>query len=222
MTGSTDRSKPYVAVVLAAGSGRRFGGAKPLAEINGVPMIAHVVATAMAAGAQSVLVVVGERGEDIAAGATMLTSTSEVGRIQRIDNPDHLTGQASSLAAGLVAAQDHPVDAAVILLADQPGVTAASITTVAGVIDQSGGIVAARAYHDDGPSHPVALHRSIWTQVASQVTGDRGARDLLAGLGAVDVRVAGPRPIDVDRPDDLARVAATTSISSCGPTDDDA
>lgn len=207
MTDSTDRSDRYVAVVLAAGSARRFGGAKPLAEVDDAPMVAHVVAAALAADADAVLVVVGDRGDEILAGARALTAVSSQQRIVRVDNPDHRRGQASSLVAGLAAAERHPVDLAVVLLADQPGVTPGAIVAVAGAIDATGGVVATRARHDDGPSHPVALHRSVWRRVASGVEGDRGARDLLAELGTVGVRVAGPRPVDVDRPEDLVKVA---------------
>jgi hypothetical protein len=35
------------------------------------------------------------------------------------------------------------------------------------------------------------------------VTGDRGARDLLADLAIVEVAVAGPVPPDIDVPGDL-------------------
>jgi molybdenum cofactor guanylyltransferase len=42
--------------VLAGGRGRRLGGAKPLAELAGAPLIAHPLAAAVAAGLNAVVV----------------------------------------------------------------------------------------------------------------------------------------------------------------------
>jgi molybdenum cofactor cytidylyltransferase len=64
------------------------------------------------------------------------------------------------------------------------------------------GATAARARYDDAPGHPVAFSRAAFGRLLS-VEGDRGARDLLADLGVVEVVVPGPRPRDVDTPDDL-------------------
>lgn len=58
--GSDDAGVPEGAVwtiVVAAGSGRRFGGEKQFAELDGLRVVDHAVATALAAGAGCVLVV---------------------------------------------------------------------------------------------------------------------------------------------------------------------
>jgi molybdenum cofactor cytidylyltransferase len=66
---------------------------------------------------------------------------------------------------------------------------------------------AIRARYKDGPAHPVVLGRAIWPQVAT-ISGDRGARDILAGHEVVEVEVAGSLPPDVDTPADHAELRA--------------
>jgi bifunctional UDP-N-acetylglucosamine pyrophosphorylase / glucosamine-1-phosphate N-acetyltransferase len=65
------KRRACLAIVLAAGEGKRMrsGAPKVLAPIAGLPMIAHVVKAARAAGADRVAVVVGRGREDVAAAA---------------------------------------------------------------------------------------------------------------------------------------------------------
>lgn len=180
-------------VVLAAGRGRRFGATKQLAELDGRPLVRHVVDTALAAGLDPVLVVVGHDADRVRA---VLPAQVEV-----VPNPDHATGQASSLRAAVAAATAHPADALVVLLADQPGITPASVRAVTAA--RADGTPVVRAVYDDGPGHPVLFARAVWPDLA-RVVGDAGARQLLDDLSVSHVRVPGPRPPDVDRPEDLA------------------
>jgi hypothetical protein len=79
----------------------------------------------------------------------------------------------------------------VVLLADQPGVGPGSSGTVVAAVQ--GDVEAARARYADGAGHPVAFARRVWPRVAA-VTGDRGARDLLADLASSRSRWAAPPP----------------------------
>lgn len=181
------------AVVLAAGAGRRFGGAKAAAELGGRPLVAHAVEAARASGIGRVVVVVGAQA-DVVAAAVPSGADVEVVRNDRWEQ-----GQSTSLAAGLAALGDG-VDVAVVLLADQPGIEPAAITGV--VARVRGGAEAARVRHDDGPSHPVALARRVWPRLAA-VSGDVGARAVFGALDLAEVRVAGPVARDVDTRGDL-------------------
>lgn len=184
-------SGPVVAVVLAAGSALRFGATKPAADLDGVPLVAHVVAAAHAARVDEVVVVVGHDADAVVAAAR------RGGVVTIAPNPRHRDGQATSLAAGLAAAGRGDAEVAVVLLADEPDVTADAIVAVAAAVGPDAA-PAARARYDDGPGHPVAFARAVWGRVAAEVGGDRGARDLLADLGVVEVAVTGPRPVDLD------------------------
>ena len=185
------------ALVLAAGGGRRFGGTKQLAELDGRPLVAHAVATAVAARLAPVVVVVGHDAEAVAEAAR------QGGEVEVVVNRRYAEGQSASLRTGVAAVVSRPdVRALVVLLADQPGVLPETVRKVVGAV--RGGAVAARARYEDRPGHPVAFDRRVFGRLA-EVEGDAGARQLLAALHTVEVRVPGPLPEDVDTPDDLAR-----------------
>lgn len=210
MTSGPEPSEAFTAVVLAAGLSQRFGSDKTLAVVDGSPMATLVVSAAVEAGADHVIVVVNN------AAATVADVVRDVAphKVIIAVNPASRKGQSTSLAVGLTTATGLPADVAVVLLADQPDVTPSAIAAVADAVNRKGdgAPVVARARHHDGASHPVAFHRRVWSRVAAQVSGDEGARRLLATLGVVDVHVAGPRPIDIDRPEDLGdRFANGTS-----------
>lgn len=179
-------------VVLAAGAARRFGATKQLVEVDGRPLVRHAVDTALAAGLAPVVVVVGHDADRVRAA---LPPGVEV-----VDNPAHASGQASSLRAGVAAVATGDADGLVVLLADQPGVAPGVVGRVVAALGQ--GHVAARARYADRPGHPVAFARAAFAALA-HVTGDTGARDLLADLDVHEVPVDGPCPPDVDTPDDL-------------------
>lgn len=189
--------RTVAAVVLAAGSGQRFGAAtKQLALLDGWPLVAHVVTTAIDARVDRVVVVVGHAADEVAEAATRAHAGVEV-----VVNPDHAAGQAGSLVAGIRAVAAHDDAVAVVLLADQPRVRAATVRAVVAAVRD--GATAARARYADGPGHPVAFSRAVFTRLTGEVTGDAGARHLLAELGVVAVPAEGTIPVDVDEPADL-------------------
>jgi molybdenum cofactor cytidylyltransferase len=189
---TTDRTS-VAAVVLAAGRGTRFGATKQLAEHRGRPLVLHAVETARAAGCDPVLVVVGHDADRVRA---VLPSD-----VTTVDNPDHASGQASSLRAGVAAASRTDATALVVLLADQPGVPPEVVRRV--VDAHAAGHPVVRARWRDRPGHPVLFDRDVWPDLA-RTRGDVGARDLLAELDVTHVEVDAPSPPDVDVPEDLA------------------
>ncbi len=205
MTGAAERGaaqsrqlSDVAAVVLAAGAGSRFPGTKQVAEVDGLPLVAHAVATAHASEIDRVLVVVGHDGEEVARAA------GRGGAVQVIWNPDHRHGQSSSLRAGIDAASElEGVEVVVILLGDQPHVSPEAVRGVTAAV--RGGAEAARARYDDGPGHPVALARRVWPRIV-RVEGDVGARTILPTLALTHVRVPGRAPVDVDTTSDLGRL----------------
>lgn len=181
------------AVVLAAGRATRFGDTKQVARIAGRALVAHVVDAALDAGLPEVVVVVGHDAERVTA------ALPDDPRVRTVTNPRYAEGQASSLRTGLDALPAD-VEVAVIVLADQPGVTAAAVAAVGAAVGPDRPV--ARALYDDGPSHPVAFHRSVWPRL-SRLSGDAGARQVLDDLEVHAVRLPGDAPPDVDAPADL-------------------
>jgi molybdenum cofactor cytidylyltransferase len=184
------------AVVLAAGSGSRFGGTKQVALLDGKPLVRHAVDAARGAGIAEVVVVVGHDADAVAGAAGPDVSI--------VRNPRHAEGQSTSLAAGLDALGDD-VDAAVVLLADQPGITAEAIRgLVATAASRAEPIVRLRFV--DGPG-PALLRRSVWGDVRA-LEGDTAARTLAERRPDLvfEAFVATAAPGDVDTPADLDRV----------------
>jgi molybdenum cofactor cytidylyltransferase len=181
------------ALVLAAGRSIRFGAAtKQLADVDGRPLVAQVVATALATDVDEVVVVVGHDADRVAA------AVPDDPRVRTVTNPDPAAGIAASLCTG-VAALAHTVERLVILLGDQPGIDPALVDRVlAAVTDHP----AARVRYRDHPGHPVAFARPTFTALTA-ITGDVGARQLLERLDTHEVVVDADSPADVDTPADL-------------------
>jgi len=183
MAGTDGRST--AGLVLAAGEGRRFGGTKQLAELGGRPLIEHALAAL--GELERVVVVLGARAEEIRAGA-------DLGRAEVIVCGDWSDGMSASLRSGL----DALAEAAevVIVLADQPFITAAVVERVRAAAGP-----AARAVYGGEPGHPVVIRRPLLGR-AGELTGDAGFRDLLGGAAEVECSdLADPR--DIDTRDDL-------------------
>ena len=182
-------------IVLAAGAGTRFGGTKQLAPHHGKPLAQYAVDALASAGVDELVVVTGHDA-DAVEGALRLPPQ---GRFVR--NPDHTAGQSSSLAAGLHALAGD-TEGAVVLLADQPGVTDAEVRALIDAFRSSRSRIVRIAY-EDGPG-PALLSREVHAE-AGHLYGDTGARALMASHPdwVEEVMVPFQAPPDIDRPEDL-------------------
>ncbi|GIV00374.1 MAG: hypothetical protein KatS3mg014_1989 [Actinomycetota bacterium] len=120
-----------------------------------------------------------------------------------VRNPRYAEGQASSLAAGLAACSPDS-QAAIVLLADQPGIRPEHIRALVSAF-RTRTAPAIRLRFADAPG-PALLARGTWPEL-ERLEGDVGARVWLeAHPGVVSwVELDEPAPADVDRPEDLAR-----------------
>jgi molybdenum cofactor cytidylyltransferase len=188
------------AVILAAGTSSRLGEPKQLLELGGRPLPQHAVDAAVEAGLEEVIVVLGHAADEVAAALRLPEG------VRIVVNPDFESGQASSLRAGLreLSAECR---AAVILLADQPGISYETVRGVADAYREGAGPVVQTTY-GNRPSHPVLVDRQLWPQLEA-VEGDVGARDLLAEHPewVTVVEVGGKPPPDVDTWEDYWRLA---------------
>lgn len=198
-------SMPVTAVVLAAGAGRRFGGAKQVAEWDGDVLVARAVRAASHGlpEGSDVVVVLGAHASTVRAALPADVPHRVVVAEQWAD------GIGASLRAGLSAATaghgpGRP-GAVMVLLADQPLVDGELVAAVAreGTAVTARGAAAARPVVDGTPGHPVLLGPVALTR-AADLAGDRGLAPLIAGLYVHEIPVAGRAPIlDVDHPADL-------------------
>jgi molybdenum cofactor cytidylyltransferase len=185
------------ALVLAAGEGTRFGGTKQIEVVRDKPLVQHVVDAAAEAGVGEIVVVLGHD-------ALRVRDALELPPGSRyVINARYAEGQSTSLVAGL-GALDPSSEAAVVLLADQPGIQPRHVAALLSVF-RDGGHEIVRLRFRNGPG-PALLARSIWDQ-ALGLRGDAGARVLFdahpEGVRWVDV--GEDAPADVDRPADLDR-----------------
>src|SRR5712692_2325005 len=187
-----------VGVVLAAGSSRRMGSPKQLLRIGGRPLLEVVVGHANASRLDEVLVVLGAAADEI-------RSQVDFGRARVLINPDHATGMASSLRAGL-AALDGDVDLAMVILGDQPDV-AGRLDRLLDLQEESG-LPAAALSFGDLLHPPVVMRRELWGDLMA-LEGDVGCRAVIRARPEMVARLPVGElnhPVDVDTPDDYRRL----------------
>jgi molybdenum cofactor cytidylyltransferase len=180
-------------LILAAGDGSRFGGSrsKLLAELEGRPLLEHAIAAACAVSElERVVVVLGARAEEI-------VSRVAFGRAEPVLCPEWESGQSASLRCGVRALAG--AEKVIVTLGDAPLITAAAI---ARFLDQPPG---ARAVYHGRPGHPVVLGARQLEAAITEVSGDRGARDILREGPRIECSdVSSGR--DVDTPHDLEAI----------------
>ncbi len=191
---------PVGGIVLAAGQSSRMPGSqKLLLAIDGVPMVRHVYEAASEGGCHQTVVVYAD---------------DEVrrvidGRGQLVFNPKAHTGMASSLRVGLKAMRPE-IEAAMVLLGDQPLVGSRTVATLLRAWRREGSrpavAVAQGMEQKDGWAPPVVLARELWGHLLA-LRGDSGARQVLRGRPElIDIVPAPGRSDDIDTPDDYAKI----------------
>jgi molybdenum cofactor cytidylyltransferase len=194
----------FQAIVLAGGSGSRFGGGKLLAPYRGGELIDGALRSAFAAPVESVIVVTGYDGERVAESVTAMASREGAAERVRIV---HAGGYAEGMAATLrtaIAALAPDIDGVFVFLGDMPSIPSdVSIR----LTEALGAHAAAAPVHEGTRGHPVLFARRTLPML-SVLAGDTGARTVLDELGADLILVeTADRGVlfDVDRWSDLAR-----------------
>lgn len=150
-------------LILAAGEGRRFGGPKAPAIVNGERLIDTSVAVLAAAGCSPIYAVLG-------------AWVGEVPGAEIITNDEWPEGMGSSLRVGLAQLMTTQCERVVVTLVDLPGLTAAACSRV---LDSSASIAAAS--YEGVRGHPVMFDRTHWPELIEVSRGDEGARSFLQG-----------------------------------------
>jgi molybdenum cofactor cytidylyltransferase len=186
---------PFVCgLVLGAGGSRRLGRPKQLLPYGDTTLLGHVLDTARGSGFDQLVVAIGGAADDV-------RSAVDLSGADVVVNDAYGEGCSSSIAAAL-AVVDERADVLVLMLGDQPGVTA---ETVEALLAGRGDAPLAVCLYDDGRGHPIAFARSVFGELAD-LHGDKGVWKLLDRGSAVEVPVAGTIPPDVDTEEDYAAV----------------
>jgi molybdenum cofactor cytidylyltransferase len=180
--------------VLAAGSAERFGGGKLDAPVAGKPLGRWALDTAMQIDSALVAVVGSNPKPAFAQGAEFMF------------NAYARKGIGTSVSAAARWAMQARADALVILLADMPLVSLATLENL--VKDE----LPAAVFYSDGRAGVPACFPAAMLPDLAVMTGEQGAAALLRERNDVRLVATGTQELrDVDRPEDLAEVAAILS-----------
>jgi molybdenum cofactor cytidylyltransferase len=191
-------------IILAAGASTRFGSPKPLALIDGAPMLEHVVRhTLSVARPEAVTVVISDGRPEL--GALM----SPLG-VRTIVNREASAGIGTSIRTGVMSLASDAA-AAMIALADQPWVTSADYRALVRCWKLHPQCRVASAYAGSC-GVPAIFPRADFGALMA-LRSDRGARQLLLSdpqkLRQVPVLNAAH---DVDTPGDLRSPPAKRAL----------
>lgn len=191
-------ARKTIGIVLAAGQSTRMGSHNKLTTTwHGKPIVCHVVEAARASELSKLVVVTGHQAD--------LVTKALNSDIQTLHNPHYRTGMASSLKTGIKYAQAIGADAALVLLADMPLVTAEHINHIleASRLQDQTSIIQASC--DGKPGNPVWFTSDLFEDLL-QISGDQGARDIVRknrdSLVTVEIGEAAKR--DFDTPEAFA------------------
>jgi molybdenum cofactor cytidylyltransferase len=179
-----------------------MGSPKQTLRFRSESLLRRAAVAALEAGCYPVIVVTGAHAE---------LSRRELEGIdaREVLNPLWETGMASSIRAGVegLLSADAGVDAAVLLLCDQPHVTAEVISRLVGAHRATGSNVVASTY---GGSFgvPALFSRALFDELV-RLEGAAGAKQVIKRHAAETHFLPFPGgEVDVDTPDDFTRLIA--------------
>jgi molybdenum cofactor cytidylyltransferase len=196
------------AVILAAGASTRMGTPKQLLEWRGRSLLRSITETAIAADCDPIIVVLGASSDSAKRRLRQRIQAEIIDLpVQIVNNPQWQTGMGSSIRVGIQALLDlNPaVEAAILLLCDQPFVSSQTVWQLRSVYDDTHqSIVAAR--YQDTIGVPALFDRQLFPELLAL---DRlaGAKIVIKNhLNAVATIDFPQGSIDLDTPQDYRRI----------------
>ncbi len=184
------------AVILAAGAATRMGTAKQLLDLRGRPLLRHAAEGALAAACWPVLVVTGCRAAEVEAGLRGLP-------VEVVRNPRWEEGLGTSIRAGTLRAEAAGAEGLLLLLADQPLITAAHLRRLIASRQQAGLPLAVSEYGGT-VGVPACFTRELFPELLALPPAEGCKRLVLSRRGQA-VGVPCPEAaVDVDTPQEYA------------------
>lgn len=185
-------------VLLAAGGSTRMGSPKQLLPYNGRPLVRHAAETAIAADCGPVLVVLGAKIGEIRPALDGLD-------VVVVENTDWEQGVGASIRAGISGAEILGCEGAVLMLADQPRVTAEILRRLVEEHAETGRPIIASEYADT-VGVPVFFTSEFFPQLKELHPAEGCKGVILAHLDR-SIRIACPEAeADIDTPEDFEAV----------------
>lgn len=193
---------PRIAIlILAAGASIRMGQSKLLLPWKGTFLLDHSIKTALDTKAAHVFVVLGAYSEEVHKNLPARKGCDV------IIHKAWAEGMGSSLAAGVHYIQKHPspLDAVLIMVADQPLMDAAYLNSMMDKFTASNLPIAAADYGGRG-GVPAIFDKAYFDQLG-YLNSEFGARALLAeNAHNILLLNAGNRIADIDTPEDYRKM----------------
>ena len=187
-------------MILAAGASTRLGRPKQLLPFRGLSLLRHAAETALASVCRPVVVVLGALAERLNQELSGLPVTVAI-------NLQWNEGLSASIRAGLTALAPERTgpDSVVIMLCDQPLISAQFLDRLVAVHHSSGrGIVASEYGGEAGV--PALFSRTYFPELAA-LRGSRGAQPLIVKYAKDAERIPLPEAaIDIDEHADIQRL----------------
>jgi molybdenum cofactor cytidylyltransferase len=190
------------AIILAAGRSTRMGEAKQLLRLGESTVLERTLENVRTAGVDETVLVLGFSAEII----RQQLPISAIDGLKVVVNHAYEQGMASSLREGL-SALDPQIDAALVVLADQPFVRPETLNRI---IEQRRCSNAQMVIplHKGSRGNPVLLDRSVFPEVMA-LDGDIGCRAIFEsrteGIAWIEVDDVGVL-LDIDNKDDYERL----------------
>jgi molybdenum cofactor cytidylyltransferase len=183
-----------------------MGTMKVLLPWHGQPLISHIARVALAARLEQVIVVT---GSEAAAVAQALQDMP----VEVVHNDHYRDGLSGSLRVG-IAAVGTDIAAALVMLGDQPLLTAEVIDRLVECYEQGGASIVA-PFADGQRGNPVLFDRRFFAEFQA-ITGDQGARTVLQTYrdAIVAVEVDSEVLEDVDTPEAYEALLGRTARNS--------
>lgn len=189
------------AVVLAAGMSRRMGTPKQLLRMGSETILERTLNNVRASNVSEIILVLGYAADDVR--KTVATQGLKV-----VINPDYQQGMGTSLRSGL-AAISVGATAALIVLADQPGVSSETLNRlIEGHQEHKPQVII--PMYQGFRGNPVLLDRSVFAEVQA-LKGDIGCRGIFGDHTEDILKLPVDDPgilLDIDSQDDLESLHA--------------
>jgi molybdenum cofactor cytidylyltransferase len=186
------------ALLLAAGQSRRMGGPnKLLAELDGVPMVAHVARRLLASRARPIIAVLGNQAESVDTALGKLP-------VERVRNPEFAEGLSTSLKRG-IAALPPDLDGALVCLGDMPLISGRHIDRLIAAFNPLEGRAIIVPTRRGKRGNPVLWAKRFFPEM-SELAGDVGAKHLIGEHAELVAEVEMEDDailIDIDTPEAL-------------------
>ncbi len=141
------------AIILAAGSSSRMGAGrhKLLLPLHDRPVLAHVLDAGLASQARPLILVLGHHADQVRERIPLFTTHPD---LIILENADYLQGMSTSMRLGIqtLLSPDYTkslngkIDSALVLLGDQPLITARDIDTLIATYRTTGKRIIIRGY----------------------------------------------------------------------------